>query len=68
MHGKGVFKWSDGRKYEGDYFEDKKHGIGHFEWPDGRKYTGQWMSYLFIKFFLIVFEFRWEIAWKRYLY
>ena len=23
MHGKGVFKWKDGRVYEGEYFEDK---------------------------------------------
>ena len=24
MHRKGVFTWSDGKKYEGDYFNDKK--------------------------------------------
>jgi len=24
MHGKGLFSWADGRKYEGDYFDDKK--------------------------------------------
>lgn len=28
MHGKGIFKWPDGRVYEGDYIEDKKHGFG----------------------------------------
>jgi len=22
MHGKGVFKWKDGREYIGEYFED----------------------------------------------
>jgi len=32
MHGKGIFTWKDGRKYEGDYFEDKKHGFGVFIW------------------------------------
>ena len=26
LHGKGEFKWVDGRKYTGDYIEDKKHG------------------------------------------
>ena len=36
MEGKGVFSWSDGRKYEGDYKDDKKHGNGIFEWPDGK--------------------------------
>lgn len=25
MHGKGVYSWKDGRKYEGEYQEDKKH-------------------------------------------
>lgn len=32
MHGKGIFTWKDGKKYEGDYFEDKKHGFGAFIW------------------------------------
>lgn len=32
MNGKGVFTWLDGRKYVGEYFDDKKHGQGVFEW------------------------------------
>lgn len=32
MHGRGVFQWSDGRMYIGDYLEDKKTGAGVFEW------------------------------------
>lgn len=56
MHGKGVFKWSDGRRYEGNYVDDKKEGHGVFEWyffnlltiylnrPDGRKYIGNWVN------------------------
>jgi hypothetical protein len=40
MHGKGVFKWPDGRVYEGDYLNDKKHGNGKVSWPDGREYEG----------------------------
>ena len=42
MHGIGLFSWSDGRVYVGEYLEDKKHGQGIFEWPDGRKYVGFW--------------------------
>ena len=42
MHGRGVFTWPDGRKYEGEYVNDKKHGEGVFTWPDGRKYVGGW--------------------------
>lgn len=44
MHGKGVFTWSDGRRYEGEYIEDKKQGHGVFFWPDGRKYIGDWYN------------------------
>jgi len=25
MHGKGVYTWKDGRRYDGDYLNDKKH-------------------------------------------
>ena len=44
MEGHGVFVWPDGRKYEGDYMEDKKEGRGTFYWPDGRKYEGDWKN------------------------
>ncbi len=40
MHGKGKITWIDGRKYEGEYKNDKKDGYGIFEWSDGRKYVG----------------------------
>lgn len=40
MHGKGVFTWLDGRRYEGEYYDDKKHGKGVFTWPDGKRYNG----------------------------
>ena len=51
MVGKGVFIWvyyikshnqNDGKRYEGQYFDDKKEGQGTFYWPDGRQYKGQW--------------------------
>ena len=32
MHGIGVFTWDDGRKYTGEYVDDKKEGHGIFEW------------------------------------
>ena len=38
MHGKGEFRWADGRVYNGEYYNDKKHGAGVYSWPDGRKY------------------------------
>lgn len=44
MEGSGTFSWPDGRKYEGDYVDDKKEGQGIFYWPDGRKYEGGWKN------------------------
>lgn len=44
MHGKGTFKFSDGRSYSGDYLEGNKHGFGVFVWPDGKRYEGQWVN------------------------
>mmetsp|Transcript_14759 Transcript_14759/g.33561 ORF Transcript_14759/g.33561 Transcript_14759/m.33561 type:complete len:90 (+) Transcript_14759:182-451(+) len=34
--------WPDGRRYMGEYADDRKHGQGSFSWPDGRCYRGQW--------------------------
>lgn len=42
MHGQGVYTWADGRKYEGNYIDDKKDGYGTYRWADGREYAGQW--------------------------
>ena len=42
MEGVGIYKWSDGRSYTGEYIDDKKHGYGIYRWQDGRKYTGYW--------------------------
>ena len=44
MDGRGVFTWPDGRKYEGEYKDDKKEGYGVFEWTDGKKYRGHWQN------------------------
>lgn len=42
MHGRGTLVWSDGKKYEGDFVDDKREGKGTFTWPDGRQYRGDW--------------------------
>jgi hypothetical protein len=44
MHGEGVYTWSDGRIYEGQYYRDKKHGKGVYKWSDGRCYDGEWKN------------------------
>ena len=42
MEGFGIYIWNDGRKYEGQYKDDKKHGYGLYIWADGRRYEGYW--------------------------
>jgi hypothetical protein len=42
MHGKGLFKFPDGRHYDGEYKTNKKHGYGIFTWPSKRQYSGNW--------------------------
>ena len=42
-HGKGCYKWDDGRMYFGDYNSDTKHGEGVYRWADGRIYIGSWI-------------------------
>ena len=43
MHGKGIFTWGDGRKYEGQYQFDKRHGYGVYIAPyEKKKYVGNW--------------------------
>ena len=38
----GVFHWSDGSKYTGDFHNNNIHGKGVYEWSDGRRYEGEW--------------------------
>jgi len=40
MHGKGKFKWPDGKQYMGCYVNDKMEGFGVLTYEDGRIYSG----------------------------
>ena len=42
MHGKGVFKYTNGDRYEGGYNEGVKQGKGVFTWADGNVYEGDY--------------------------
>lgn len=44
MHGNGLLNWSDGKKYDGMFVNDKREGQGHFTWSDGRQYIGEWKA------------------------
>ena len=38
----GIYIYSDGVVYEGQFEEDKKTGFGIYKWLDGRQYEGYW--------------------------
>ena len=40
INGYGIYTWTDGSKYVGEYKDDKRHGLGTFTWADGTKYVG----------------------------
>lgn len=42
--GYGTFTWPDGRKYEGQWENDKMHGFGTFVWISGSKYSGNYVE------------------------
>ncbi|WP_019680043.1 hypothetical protein, partial [Ruminococcus flavefaciens] len=42
IHGKGVFTYTNGNKYEGSFKEGVKHGRGVFTWADGNVYEGEY--------------------------
>ena len=42
MNGTGLFLWKDGRKYKGQYKEDKKSNFGCYYGTDEKKYEGIW--------------------------
>lgn len=41
---RGETSWPDGKRYIGDYLDDKKHGEGIFEWGNGKRYEGSWVN------------------------
>jgi hypothetical protein len=62
MEGTGVFIFSDGRRYEGDFMKGKFHGKGVMTYLDGKKYTGDFK--LDMKDGLGVLEWKEGDRWK----
>ena len=42
MDGDGLFKWNDGKSYQGQFKKGKLDGWGIYDWGDGRKYEGNY--------------------------
>ena len=36
----GIYKWKDGRLYNGAWSHSRMNGHGIYQWPDGRRYEG----------------------------
>jgi len=47
FHGRGVYKWSDGTVYTGEFADGQKNGKGALVYPDQRRYSGQFRSDLY---------------------
>ncbi len=41
-NGKGIYAYSNGDRYDGEFTFGKKHGNGTYVWKDGSKYDGEW--------------------------
>ena len=42
MHGRGVFEWTNGFRYEGELRDGKQHGHGVYVGTSGERYEGEW--------------------------
>ena len=40
--GFGIYSWTDGRRYEGQWMNGKQHGEGKYLLPDGKENIGIW--------------------------
>jgi len=44
LNGKGIYSYSNGEKYEGQFKNGERHGRGILNFPDGEKYIGQFKN------------------------
>lgn len=40
IEGQGVYKWNNGKQYNGNWLTSKMNGFGKLTWPDGVEYVG----------------------------
>ena len=45
QHGRGVFTFPNGSKYDGEFKDHKMHGRGVLTFPDGKKYDGEFKDH-----------------------
>ena len=42
--GKGIYRWKDGSRYEGNFDDDVRSGKGRFLWSNGETYEGDYLK------------------------
>lgn len=42
--GKGEYRWSNGNRFNGDYYKDKPHGSGVYRTTKGDSYIGEFAN------------------------
>ena len=42
VNGQGIFTYSNGEKYEGEWKDGEKNGQGTYTFPNGDKYVGEY--------------------------
>ena len=52
-HGHGIFLFSQGDIYEGDWKDDRMHGFGEYRFHDGKMYAIECLRILSYFYFLI---------------
>ena len=48
----GVYQWSDGRSYSGQWKKNQMHGKGEFKWPNQIRYVGEYKVIIWKKFII----------------
>jgi hypothetical protein len=43
-HGRGVYEWPSGNRYEGEWLDGKTNGFGVKVWGNGDRYEGEWLN------------------------
>ncbi len=44
-HGRGIFYYPDGSKYDGDWNENVREGYGTYTYPNNDTYEGEWKNH-----------------------
>jgi radial spoke head protein 1 len=44
-HGRGIFHYPDGSKYDGEWNENIREGYGTYTYPNNDTYVGEWKNH-----------------------